>query len=447
MALHSYTQQPCAPCTKSELDLESVPPLQIGVVDDYLVRTGPKSGPEGAGPLEFQIPASGDDYLDLSQCYLYLQCRVAKGDGTDIETRKADASAGADDSVGPVNLLFHSLFRQVDLVMNDVLVATSGDTYPYRAYLTTLLSYGQAAKQGWLARLEGWDTDEAAVYDQQDNGALVRRREIIANGRRFDFKSRLHTDMLLQDRLIPNNVDVRLVLSRTQAPFHLMAFNAKPDYHVRIEQAILEVRKVKVAASEQLRLERVLATSGARYPLTHVVTRHFTLSAGASTADVDALFTGQIPAKVLIGLVDNEAFVGAWQKNPYNFQHMHLNSACLIVDGRPLPAQPWQPDFERGLYAEAYHALVKSSGMYPSDWSNDLTAAQFSGGSMLLSWDLTPDDSDGTAYVSPRRLGTVKVSLRFARPLRKTTTLIAYAQYDSQVLIDQYRTVTYDYNA
>ena len=66
MSPPAYSQQPCVPCTKSELDLESVPPLQIGVVDDYLVRTGPKSGPESGGPLEFLIPASGDDYLNLS---------------------------------------------------------------------------------------------------------------------------------------------------------------------------------------------------------------------------------------------------------------------------------------------------------------------------------------------------------------------------------------------
>ena len=61
MLLPAYTQQPCVPCTKSELDLESMPPLQIGVIDDYLERTGPKSGLESCGPLGFLIPTSGND--------------------------------------------------------------------------------------------------------------------------------------------------------------------------------------------------------------------------------------------------------------------------------------------------------------------------------------------------------------------------------------------------
>ena len=107
---------------------------------------------------------------------MYLKCQVLNDDATAIETLKTDDTAGEDGSVAPVNLLFHSLFRQLDLVMNDALVATSGDTYPYRAYLTTLLSYGRDAKETWLNRLEGWCTDEGGKCDAQDNTALLNRR-------------------------------------------------------------------------------------------------------------------------------------------------------------------------------------------------------------------------------------------------------------------------------
>ena len=79
-------------------------------------------------------------------------------------------------------------------------------------------------------------------------------------------------------------------------------------------------------------------------------------------------------------------------------------------------------------------------------WSNVLSANQFVGGSMLSSWDLMPNDSDGVAYLNPWCLGTVKASLRFAKPLPVTTTLIAYAQYDNLVVVEAYHTVTFDYN-
>ena len=60
-------------------------------------------------------------------------------------------AAGSKATMGPVNVLFHSLFRQADLVMNDTLVAASGKAYPYRAYLTTLLSYRDTYKERWVA--------------------------------------------------------------------------------------------------------------------------------------------------------------------------------------------------------------------------------------------------------------------------------------------------------
>ena len=56
----------------------SMLPLQIGMVNVYLVQTSPKLGPDGDGPLEFQILSSGDGYQDLSHCYLYLKCQVLK---------------------------------------------------------------------------------------------------------------------------------------------------------------------------------------------------------------------------------------------------------------------------------------------------------------------------------------------------------------------------------
>ena len=449
MALQSLIQTPCTPCTRSE-DLDSVPPLQVGILEDYLVRTGPKSSPDSGRPLEFHIPANGDDYLDLSQCYMYLKCHVLRGEGTPIETTKGDPETpGSQAKVGPVNLLFHSLFRQVDLTMNDILVSTSGGAYPYRAYITTMLSYGKSAKESWLRYLEGWQTDEAGSYDEEDNDGLAQRICMVKNGRSFELKGRLHIDMLMQERLIPNNVNVRVTLTRSRPQFHLMSFERVPaNCEVHIDEAVLEVHKVKVASSEQIRLEKVLASpGGAKYPVTHVVTHHFTIARGTSTADLDALFIGQIPGKVVLGMVTDEAFAGSWKHNTFNFRHFDVNSIYLIVDEPPIPAQPLQPDFERGNFAECYHALMKSTGLYPSDWSNNLTAEQYQAGSMFLSFDLNPDDGDGVAYVSPRRLGTVKANLMFASTLLATITIIAFAQFNYLVGIDRYRTVVFDYNA
>ena len=67
---------------------------------------------------------------------------------------------------------------------------------------------------------------------------------------------------------------------------------------------------MSLAAKEQMRLEKVLVGPGAKYPITHAVTGHFTISSGTSTADLEALFMGQIPNKVVLGMISNDAFSG-----------------------------------------------------------------------------------------------------------------------------------------
>ena len=92
-----------------------------------------------------------------------------------------------------------------------------------------ILSYGCNAKETWLKCLEGCWMDGDGKYDAQENIGLISRCKTIANRRLFDFKGRLHSDILLQLRLVPNHLNVQLVLSCSQPAFHLLDFGAKPE--------------------------------------------------------------------------------------------------------------------------------------------------------------------------------------------------------------------------
>ena len=143
-----------------------------------------------------------------------------------------------------------------------------------------------------------------------------------------------------RDACRSNNVDVRLVLSWTQPGFHLMDYRAKPECQVLIEDAILEVQR-------QCGPENVLVMLGGKYPQVHIVTCHYTLAVITSMADVDSLFSGQIPTKILIGLVINKAFVKAWWKKlPLPGPELGLpGGGELATVGSALQSL----DFERGM--------------------------------------------------------------------------------------------------
>ena len=125
-------------CVKSELDLLTVPLMQTSIkhgctMDYHLVLTLTDNG-----PIEFNIPDSGEDYIDLINTFLHLGLKITAADGANI----AETAA-----IGPVNLLMHSLFSQVDVAVNDKFVSSSTNTYTYRAYLKTLLTCGKEAKK------------------------------------------------------------------------------------------------------------------------------------------------------------------------------------------------------------------------------------------------------------------------------------------------------------
>ena len=314
----------CIPCTKSELDLASIPPTQTAIVDSYTLTVGSKNAvSDDLSPLEFEITGSSDDYLDLSETYLCLQLRLVNQDGSDLQSYTTPASGltfGAQKTVVPANLILHSLFQNVDLSFNDTLVSSSSGMYGYRAQLTTLLSYGYQAKKTWLEELEGWYDDEKpddASSDVIENTLI----QVSGNSRSFKLRGRLHVDMCLQERLLPTNVNVRFVLTRAKPEFCINSQESGKEYKVVIQSATMEARRVKVAPEESIRLEKMISTQGARYNLTHVLTKNFTISSGVTSVTLDSLLNGQLPNKIYLAMVDNDAFTGTYSKSPFNYKH------------------------------------------------------------------------------------------------------------------------------
>ena len=97
-------------CLKSELDIFAVLPTQTSIESGSYVEYNPISSINDGTPIEFVISGGGQDYIDLANTQLYVKLNVRKADNTPIV---------AASQVGPVNLLLHSLFSEVDVNLND----------------------------------------------------------------------------------------------------------------------------------------------------------------------------------------------------------------------------------------------------------------------------------------------------------------------------------------
>ena len=71
-------------------------------------------------------------YIDVNNIFIELTLKLTKSDGTDIS--KAEVKTGF------INNIFHSLFQNVEVKLNQKTVTDSDQNYHYLAYLTKLMS-------------------------------------------------------------------------------------------------------------------------------------------------------------------------------------------------------------------------------------------------------------------------------------------------------------------
>ena len=392
---------------KSELDLFAVPPTQTSIEHGGWIEHQPITSLDSGGPIEFVVPGAGDAYIDLANTYLLVRAKVVRGVGTDI----------ADDTpVAPVNNWLHSLFSQVDVHLNDTLVTPSSNTYPFRAYVETLLSYGAEAK----------------------------KTRHIAGSRVVEMMGRLHVDLFMQDRFLINGVTVKIRLVRSKDAFSLMAGGVNPDYKVRIVDAVLFVRKAVLSPTVAMAHIRALEKGTAKYPLRPVDCKVYSIAQGSMSSTHENLFLGTLPKRIILWCVDNDALNGAFGKNPFHAKNNAINFLAVYVDGRQVPAKPLQPNFETGQYVRSYVNLFSATGKQGQDEGNELTRDDFGNGYTFFGFDLTPDACDGGCFHLVQK-GNLRIEIHFAAPLAQTVNVVVYGESEAVLEIDKGRNIIYDH--
>ena len=419
------------------LDLFALPPTQTAVQDGLWVEYHPLATLAAGAPIEFAVSGATADYIDLSNTYLYVKAKVLRQDGT---------NPPADAVFAPVNYWLHSLFSQVDVLLNNTLVTPSENTYPYRAYIESTLNYGREAKTTHLtSALYYQDTASQMNSLNADNNAGFRERHARAvAGRDVDMIGRLHCDIFHQERYLLNNVDIKIRLIPSKNTFNIMA--AADNFKSIISHASMFVRKVRLNPAVTLSHAKALERGTAKYPLKRVVVKTFSIPRGNVSVVQDNLFLSQTPNRLVIGLVDSAAFNGESTSNPFNFQTLGLSFLSLYLDGKQVPSKPLQPNFVTGQYVRSFFNLMVSSGLANQDAGSNISRQDFAGGFALYSMDLTPSLIDDNQLFELVKSGALRMELKFDAPLAQSVTVVVWAEMDSVLEIDRARQVLTDFS-
>ena len=328
--MHHESQE----CTKSEFDLFTIPATQTSITKGQWIEYHPITD---SGPIEFYVSGTGDKYLDLVRTQFFVKAKITNANRTAID---------ADTQVGPVNLFLHSLFSQVDVSLNERLISPSTNTYPYRAMIETLLNYGEEAKTSQLSMAMFYkdtpgkmDVANPVAADDATNKGLKVRYDFTKESQIVDMMGPIHSDIFFQDRLMLNGVNLRIKLNRAKNSFCLMSSAAAPTFKVVITEAILFVRKVKLASSIILGHAAALKHSSAKYPVRRIDCKVLSIPRGFSSFNPDNIFLGHIPKRIVLVLVDTQAYNGTYSTNPFNFKHHNLTQVGVYVDGEQISSE------------------------------------------------------------------------------------------------------------
>ena len=465
MSIHEDSEE----CCVSNLELFDVPPTQTAVEKCYDVEFLPMSALRDSGVVEFYVPASAEDYIDLKNSKLYIKAKIVLNDNTDCGNRV----------VTPVNNLLQSMWSNVELLINDRLITHSNNVHGYVSMLSHLIHDSQESLESerqmqflykdtagqmdttesrypnptnlipgysWRPRIVAGDDNPLPVELVAGdvivgNRGLHERWKHCRESREFELLGPERLDLFEQLRCLPNGINLKLRLHPQKKAFTLMSDGAD-QFKIQLLSASFIVRKLKPTPGVLLGHADALKLKPASYPLIRKECKSFAIPQGLAQFKQDNIFLGQLPSRIVIAMVDADAFAGTYAKNPFNFKHYNVNLVQLYADGEPVRSRAFYPDMENSCFVECYNSLFRDK--LDGDTGSIIKFEGWSRGYSLFSFKLNAD-VDCNDHTSLIKHGNLCVEVQFATALAEPFQLLVYAAFDNILKIDDDRQILIDY--
>ena len=380
-----------------------------------------------SGPLQFHIPATANQYLDLSRSRLRLKVLLQKGDGTAI---------GDSNLVAPANFALHSLFSQVEVQAQQQLVSsTAGQLYPYKAYIQALLSRNRESSESFL-QMAAFYKDRAGFMDAMANeprgntGWVARYMVFHAAGGMVDLEGPLMADIFQQSKALLNGVELQIQLTPARPEFTLCSAEDTADYKIILKEASLKICKLTVIPQILITHGEILREHPAVYPYTRTEMKAYHVSEGSFSFNFEDIFQSDVPRRLVIGLLTADCYRGKYSLNPFHFQPFDLTTLGLFVDDESIPSRPLKFDFKHQIFQEGYSSLFDDAGNGP-----DISRESYAAGYSLISFKL------GDNLLPFTGKGNVRLSGIFGDSLKENVVVILYAEFPAVLKIDHARNV------
>jgi hypothetical protein len=205
-------------CTKSELEVFRPINVQVALTDGRWQAYQPLNALTNADIIEFIVPATSNEVIDMNNISIYVKAKILKADGGNIAN---------DDTIHPVDNFLQSLFRYTEVSVNGQLITRSSRDNAYKDYMKRILLHDtpyNTAKKQFQNRLVGFCMTEAGNSDKKDapeGSAATERGKWIERSKTFELRGTPQVDLFETDRALIPGADLQLKFYLNDPSFFL----------------------------------------------------------------------------------------------------------------------------------------------------------------------------------------------------------------------------------
>jgi hypothetical protein len=245
--------------SSSSFDVFSPIEIENSLSKASKIVTRPIASSNSRGPFKFIINADPVKWTDCESIRLSGKVKLQKK--TENTLSNFDDTAN---EISTVNNFFQSLYSSIICTVNGVEITDpSGNWYPYKSYLETLLSYSKSTKEGRL-QSHCYFTDKANHFDslgqingngktttESANDGYVKRKEKFKNSKFVYFNIPLNMDLCTVRKYLPPGLKLEFEFHRSPDAFSLLSPYAKDNCAIVLENLTLVLTRYTPSSSIQ----------------------------------------------------------------------------------------------------------------------------------------------------------------------------------------------------
>ena len=429
----------------SGFDVFSPIEYETSIVESTTETYNPISNTSNKGPFKFTIQPDPEKWTDCESLRLHGKMRIRK--------KVANATSNIDntDEIGTIDNIFHSLWSNVRVILNNTEITDpAGKWYSYKSLLETKLSYSSKTKDNiLLSRGFAQDTadkfvdfgtpaagNDAAVASK--NEGWLTRKEWFKDSAWVYFCINLHSDITTLRNYLPPNIKMQIEFERNPDSFCLLGKEVQnKSYFIDLEDLHMTLKRYEPSDEMKEFYERNLRNGNkARLPIDRSIIKTYTVNANKKDLSEFNIIAGtQLPDQVIIGIVSEKSYEGSIDTNPYQFKDYDLSQASLVVKGHHEPQELYRMNKTDKDTADIWAHFLENTGVQTDDREFGLTKKDYLGGTFLLAWDRSPDKCN-RFHRHVMKGGTMDINLKLHTALPETATVLIYATYSTDLVID-----------